>query len=130
MVSKSRSAECTPLPELFKIKRSNATTIKNQFHLSIKNNTRPLKNVFFYPISFSDPDFNPPSNFGGLILEIFNVFLPISEVRQIVLTWLKSSTFLNLTKIEHFSKDSVLYSSERLQTLFYDYLHSIFKKSI
>ncbi|RZB35578.1 MAG: hypothetical protein SRB2_03034 [Desulfobacteraceae bacterium Eth-SRB2] len=42
-------------------------------------------------------NFNPPPNFGGLILKILNVFV-----------WLKISPSLALNKIEHFSKVSLL----------------------
>jgi len=56
---------------------------------------RPLKNAPFCPIPASGSNFNPPPNFGGLILKILNVFL-----------WLKFSPFLVLNKIERFSKVS------------------------
>jgi|GEM_PF-2764953 len=56
---------------------------------------RPLQNAPFCPIPASDSNFNPPPNFGGLILKILSVFL-----------WLKFSPSLVLNKIEHFSKVS------------------------
>jgi len=63
---------------------------------------RPLQNVPFRPFSASGSNFNPPPNFGGLILKILHVFL-----------WLKFSPSLNLNEIEHFSKVSSYYKRNR-----------------
>ena len=56
----------------------------------------PERKPSFPPISASDSNFNPPPNFGGLILEILTVFL-----------WLKFSSSLILTKNPSFRSGTI-----------------------
>jgi len=58
-----------------------------------------FQNAPFCPISASGSNFNPPPNFGGLILKILQVFL-----------WLKFSPSLTLDKIEHFETNSKIFN--------------------
>jgi hypothetical protein len=59
------------------------------------------------PISALGSNFNPPPNFGGLILEILHVCLPaLWNAKHIPPGWLKFSPAFTLNKIEHFSKVS------------------------